>query len=599
MNLHVNPFVVHLNRYTTVSPEHEAAFDEFLSQELASTTEIQPLRIETKTEQFIRQQFQQIQPPCIILTGNAGDGKTYLCRQIIKDFTGEDITQWPPEVIQRVKRGDLTLNVVKDLSEVGEDAGVKILEQLNTVLLQEETQDVFLIAANEGRLRALLSQGKLSDLHRQVDKQLREEPALNQPQLLVLNLNQVTTSSYVQQTIAWLTQKEYWKHCQECPTSRTCPIYFNAGQLSNDFVVSRLKFLYQILEHLGVHLTIRDMLIHLVYTVTGGLNCQIIAERNGQAEWKDQRHFYVYYENVWGETADEIFQRKILATRYLRRLDVGNVSVFNVDDFIINGSLDEETQKVYDDLLGERLDLGEKLFSQRRFEYLHGGVTSPKPEEEHPLIAWLPHCRRKLFFEWENKDETNRLLSFAHLPEYFRLIEGDTIMLERCRKNLILGLNRSFSGLFLSEDNNAHLYVTSQYAHAVEQPVPIIRTRISASDIELILIDETSEVFDRNFTKLVLDIPPPTRVRDADPKKWSLGLLTFEYLMRRACGGTSNVLATECELKIRRLKDELLQDFAQQESDPDHIFFFGAHKNRYVLQDLRINEGKIQTSGSK
>jgi hypothetical protein len=47
-----NPFVNYLNRYTTVSPEHEAAFDEFIMQVLPPSGE--SLRLETKTEQFVR-----------------------------------------------------------------------------------------------------------------------------------------------------------------------------------------------------------------------------------------------------------------------------------------------------------------------------------------------------------------------------------------------------------------------------------------------------------------------------------------------------------------------------------------------------------------
>jgi len=44
----VNSFTSHLNRYTTVSPEHEAAFDEFIMQAAPPSGAV--LRLETKTE---------------------------------------------------------------------------------------------------------------------------------------------------------------------------------------------------------------------------------------------------------------------------------------------------------------------------------------------------------------------------------------------------------------------------------------------------------------------------------------------------------------------------------------------------------------------
>jgi hypothetical protein len=123
-----NPFVDYLNRYTTFSPEHEAAFDEFVMQMPSPSGE--PLRLETKTEQFVRKHIRQKFPPSIILTGNAGDGKTYLCRQIIEDFIGQPITDWSDQVDWRIELGNFTLRVIKDLSEIDENSGIDIMLEL-------------------------------------------------------------------------------------------------------------------------------------------------------------------------------------------------------------------------------------------------------------------------------------------------------------------------------------------------------------------------------------------------------------------------------------------------------------------------------------
>jgi hypothetical protein len=122
---HSNPFVSYLNRYTTVSPEHEAAFDEFISQ--ASAPFGKQLRLETNIEKFLNKCFKLAHPPSIILTGNAGDGKTYLCRQIIKLFTGNEVTEWNDQVEWPLEKDDLELIVIKDLSEVGEASGARAI----------------------------------------------------------------------------------------------------------------------------------------------------------------------------------------------------------------------------------------------------------------------------------------------------------------------------------------------------------------------------------------------------------------------------------------------------------------------------------------
>src|SRR5437763_3847089 len=124
-------------------------------------------------------------------------------------------------------------------------------------------------------------------------------------------------------------------------------------------------------------------------------------------------------------------------------------------------------------------------------------------------MEWLPRCRRKLFFEWKNTESTNRLFFFSYLPDYFRLIDGASTLRGRYARELVLGLNRAFSGLFLTETDN--LYVTSQYAGVTEQPVPIVKVQIATDYINLDKQRPQMEAFDSIVT-LILDIPAPPRV---------------------------------------------------------------------------------------
>ena len=582
-----NPFVAYLNRYTTVSPEHEAAFDEFIMQALPPSGE--PLRLKTKTEQFLRTYVNREAPPSIILTGNAGDGKTYLCRQIIEAFIGQPITDWSDRVDWPIEIGDFTLRIIKDLSEIDENAGIDVMLELAVNINEKRPKSVFLIAANEGRLRALLRDDLLDELYKDVDTQLREGPDLRK-NIVVLNLNRALTSPYVTQVLSWMTESTRWSDCQGCPAFSKCPIRFNVARLADTYIASRLRFLYNVLEHLGIHVTIRDMLIHLAYTLTGGLDCAKVIEQSRTIEW--QPYHYVYYENVWGEKAKETFSRKATVIDHLRRLNVGKTSVFEVDDFIINDRINDKASQVEQEFLfaSGQLDLGDKLFVQERRAYLQGGASSPKPEEDHPLMGWLPLCRRKLFFEWKKTESTDRLFSFTYLLDYFRLINGASTLRGRYARDLILGLNRAFSGLFLTEVDN--LYVTSQYAEGIEQPVPVVKVQIAADYIEIDKQHPQIEAFDSVVT-LIMDIPAPPRVK-VDSVKFPINLLLFEYLMWRARGGTSNVLSTECELAIRRLKDELLSKFTIGEVAPDQVKFFAANRNRYILQNLRVDGEHIE-----
>lgn len=582
-----NPFVRYLSRYTTVSPEHEAAFDEFITQSAPPVGE--PLRLHTKAEQFLEEAFTGAAPRSIVLTGNAGDGKTYLCRKVMERLTGQPVTDWQHQLERAIPLGQLTLHVVKDLSEMGEERGGAELRALDAAFHSPAVEQVFLIAANEGRLRALLIAEKLITLYQEVDQQLEQGPDFDHSRLIVLNLNRVTTSTFVPQAAAWMAASARWQACSHCPAVLHCPIRWNAQRLADPHVVARLQKLYQVLEHLDLHVTIRDMLIHLAYTLVGELSCEtVMAQR--QVTW-ETAYGHVYYENVWGEQASDSFRQKTALLRHLRQLNVGESSIFAVDDFIVNGSsTDTAAQAEHERMFAPALDLGQKRFQQDRAAYLQGGLTSPQPDATYDLMQWLPHCRRKLFFEWQKHGLADRLLPFLALPAYFRLLEGDQFELDRFQRELVLGLNRAFTGLYLTDDDT--LYVTSQYAHAVEQSAPIVQFKIPTANLILEPHSPKNDALDEERTLLQLEIPPPRRVQ-ATPVVWPVNLLRFEYLMRRARGGTPNVLAAECELSIRQLKDQLLTAYARQ-SQAMSVEFFAARRHRYVLAKLRLENGKIQ-----
>ena len=166
----------------------------------------------------------------------------------------------------------------------------------------------------------------------------------------------------------------------------------------------------------------------------------------------------------------------------------------------------------------------------------------------------------------------------------------------------MLGLNRAFSRLYLTDSET--LYVTSQYLHSAEQSRPLVRLAIPTSGISLRVDRRVEHAFDRAWPELYLQIgaPPALLLYDPSaasrPQSWRLNLLLFEYLMRLAHGGTYNVLAEECELSVRNLKDRLLSAFPREPNTDDLVEFFVAERRQYSLKRLRIDEqGTIRPGG--
>lgn len=586
-----NPFVDHLNGYVTVSPEHASAFDEF-----SSKTPAPPggrLEMDTRVETFLKERFADPRPPSVILTGNAGDGKTYLCRKMFEAFSGPATSvEWGEQPQVTVERDGLKFRLVKDLSEIDEHEGERVLRELQAAGASEESGPVFLIAANEGRLRALLGKGGLEELRRKADAQLRGEPAAEEDRLLVINLNKASTASYVTRVLEWVTKPEQWQECQGCPALEACPIRFNATQLAEKRVEERLTVLYRFLEHMDVHVTVRDMLIHLAYMVTGGLSCEEVV-RAHRDEPSHDLHMRAYYENCWGTRASPTDLRKLTVVHHLRTLDVGDYSLYEVDDFIINGDSadDEGSEREHARLFAPDVDLKGEYFAQRRRAYLRGDAAILGPGGTKEFVAMLPHCRRKLFFEWRDTEKADRLTPFVFLPDYLKLLAGYGNALNRAKSRLIVGLNRALTGLFVT--NGDVLFVTSQYAHAVEHPVPIVRVQVPALNVALRAESDDPSWSEAGRRKLILKIADPWT--GWPPVEERIDMLRFEYLMRLSQGGTFNVLAEECSLFVRELKDKLLTSFGSSAED-DSLTFFGVEDDRYVIKRLLFDErGKLWT----
>jgi hypothetical protein len=596
MSVVTNPFVDYLTRYTTASPDHEAAFDEFLAQAPAPAGG--RLRLETRVEQFLRARFLQPQPPSVILTGNAGDGKTYLCRQIVNAFAGHEIVDWDALADQPLTRDGLRLHVVKDLSELGDERGVALLRGLAATWAGAST-DRYLIAANEGRLRDILGKLDAPDLYHEVDHQIQSGVRAGSPLLVVINLTAVTTSSFVPQALRWMTADEHWDACQACPIRERCPVRQNAQRLQDPYIAGRVQLLYQLLEHLDIHVTVRDMLVHLAYTLTGDTRCPELQRRD--ARHADQSHL-AYYATIWGGE-EGAFRRRASVPQHLDRLRIGDHSWFEIDDFIVTSAESDALAAEHARLFAPAVDLNFQRFRQDRAAYVEGGAEQRAGQEQQTLLQWLPHCRRKLFFEWHDQ-RVNQLIAFRHLGAYLRLLEDQRGAFDQVRSHLVLGLNRAFSRLYLT--NHDTLYVTSQYLHSAEQSRPLVRLAIPASGITLRVGSREELAFDRAWPTitLVFGVPPALTVREPDavprPQSWRLNLLLFEYLMRLAHGGTYNVLAEECELSVRNLKDRLLSAFARDLDSDDTVEFFVAERRQYRLQRLRIDEqGVIRNGGSR
>ncbi len=580
-----NAFVELLSKFDTNSPYHDKIFDEY-----ADPADAVALEIETVVQNsIVALMVNSTAPPAsVIITGNAGDGKTRICRAVIEAL-GVKVPSWSSRISIRAGSGH-ELVVLKDLSELSDGDAQRELALLGEELAKplNERKVRFLIAANEGKLTHNLVTASLGDLKAQIRGQIKKPDLLNK-ELQVYNLMRITSSSYVRKLLAKITAEENWSPCSTCQVSKSCVIKYNATTLRRAPVQDQLTWLYRNLDQVNVHLTLRDTLIHLAHVVTGGLNCADVFElvsRNDAFPLARR----AYYDNVWAENIGVENRKKFTAVQALNRFKVGDYSRFEIDEFIVDGDLHRKGElreahlKFFDhapDLAGPKFDLERKRFIWGR--YADANELALKNEDF--VKFWLPHCRRKVFFEGDTLGfERTYLLPYQGISRFWKVVDNHgSLESKRTKKRIVAGLNRAFTGMYLEFDAKApeELWITSNYVTSRLRSAPIVRGRFYEGLIKWI-VEESRPVtvnLDREIRELFLKI---------GDYKFPVDLLTFEYLLGLSAGSVPQAMAAECELRLKELKDMLLQ--RSVEISEDSIDFVALKDGRYQVVTIALSE---------
>lgn len=381
-----NPFVKFMSGYDLTTADYTKIYDEY-------TSEIE-FEIKSEISQTILQQM-QTNPTSIIITGNAGDGKTRICRNVYESLTKKRLVKWHESGIEEFTFQEKTIYIIKDLSELQDSMIHEVLNGLNQALTNKSI--VYLIAANEGKLtHALLHNNKQNELFDIIVPQLRNAATPKHPNLHVYNLLHTSSSLYARNILREWNKEENWSICGECKQQNNCIIYHNHKKLKEKEVRRLIDRIYLSLDTTQVHMTIRELLIQLAYTQIGGLSCEDIHTAKNEDLQKQAKK--VYYENFFGHTAPSTLFEDIPAFNEIQKYDPGLLSNSKVDDFIINGDLSgEKSSEQHNKLFAKSIDTEYGFFKQALQNYR--SLSNNEYAGQHLADYWLPRLRRKYYFE--------------------------------------------------------------------------------------------------------------------------------------------------------------------------------------------------------
>ena len=451
-----------------------------LDNEIARRTYV-PTKLDRQlTTAILDQQFR-----LVILTGNAGDGKTAFIQKI------EEAAQQRGAVVEKndslggtFALGGRTYATLYDGSvETEITSNQEMLTQFFAPFAGENPPkgDVCLVVAiNEGKLRAFLSHVKG---HRWLSTTLldhlqRNTPLPNDVVLVNLNLRAVVDASQemtdclFDRILDRYVAAEFWAACEECPSRHRCPVKFNVDTFSIrstegltgkslDTVQarnaaarkarSRLKTLFQILHfRKRLHVTVRDLRSLLAFTLFGKKTCpQIEAEiQSGEHDFIDR-----YYYNALFDLGE-----KDRVIGLLREFDVGFSSSPRIDSRLsFSKPRSPEFRRLFQDFddhaqpnrSRSRIDEDDLL---RMYNAKPMSPEERTPEALESARKYVTALRRKLYFEGVLRDSSGQektfldeLIPYDNVGEFMRFIETGTDPNGHLKQAIIFAISKSES----------------------------------------------------------------------------------------------------------------------------------------------------------
>ncbi|WP_405283015.1 hypothetical protein V3331_14580 [Gaopeijia maritima] len=330
-----------LNRYLPFDAASGGLYEEFAPQ--ASDA---PPSYRTPTLDFVLKALEAASTRLVLLTGDAGHGKTHLCRRVLELGGGFDDDTARAHLLagdgsQRLNlpRIGRRLRLVKDLSDKKPPAGARLLEDLLT-----DEDSVGLVCVNEGHLRAIVAESPdhLVELLDGLEESIAKGVTESTLGVRIVNLNYQAAAppggGFLDHLIsAWLGDGRRWTACRQCDASDGCPILSNQERLTaQSGAKDALLQVVRVAEQSGYVLTYREALFLVSYLVTGGLDCGMVAEIHSRRRG-DLRDFDLV-ELLFERTLAAAEAKNLRVLSRLRTYDPGLLPIRTVDEALLRES---------------------------------------------------------------------------------------------------------------------------------------------------------------------------------------------------------------------------------------------------------------------
>jgi len=561
-----NNWITFLRQYGPI-PRNDNMYDESIQRVLRRAA-VQPIAFPAPYLDELNENFQSATPDSVILTGTAGDGKTFLCRRVWEVLGGDPRVWESDEKTHRLRLASGTmLTVVKDLSELRDHDRVIVRQMSDAVCREGATGGVFLVAANDGQLveawneaqdsssvvevRALIEDLLVTDQNRRQGRALR-----------LYNLSVTSASRMLDAVIDAVVNHPGWADCSGCVGQmagpQQCPIWENYKRLQQPLFRERLRNLLRLCDQNEYHLPIRQLLLLASNILLGHpgakdklLRCAdipgIVAE--------GKQALATPYGNVLGENLTPSRRDSTEVFEVLNRFGLGEETSNRIDSILIYGADDDSLKPLFDTFVQSNPIYGATArYLALQSAYMEGQDL----EESEEFFKMLRMQRQRLFFTipLDQADGMHlwdlTVFQFAgeYLNDVYAVLGRNLRPARAIVHRLVRGLNRIFTGMLTTTDRQIVLATSGSYSQA-----RVSRIEEAYMEVEPKLGQKVTLELHNDRVHLVVYIAPD--VAPALP----LHLVRYEFLSRVAEGALPSSFSRECYEDLLAFKSRLLRDF--------------------------------------
>ncbi len=553
MDEHTNPYVGYLNSLHNYNAQNPNAYGE---RNIESPFYARTM-VEMDICQYIISSLTNHQPHILVLTGHAGDGKTSLMFQVLKELGIKPGFRDP--ILEEVLPSGATCCCIKDFSELSDEKKDEMMQAI--VNYPDQGKYVFMVA-NTGPLintfgnlfedSASKEHAKM-ELISAMDSNKGDLIDIHGYPFLVINVAAIDNTAFPRHYLRKVVAKELWADCAACLKRSYCHIIKNRDLISEniDHVCDFISKYYIWQTEYGHRLTIRSMTEQLAYMITGGIDCSDISPMDP--------HKMLFCNLFFGYVGTLVNPRatSIRAVKLARDTDLDSRRLRADENLII--------RKCYSELFPQDVC---DLISQAEKESIF-------------LPGWCEELRRMYFFlsivpqnAWDR--DTEDIFSKQY-TQYLAVRNCNAKPCKAQRQLVIDALRMMYLGTVVSNSNSNTIPITLSKESGIAQSVQLVVGEINVNDIEIIVEPDST----MNASKMNMIF------RLCKKEKIPLSLPMINYFEELRNGAISTNIDPQLSHGIEVLKSRLLKVVSSSSEELEIIVLnnTGCEHKRLAIED--------------